>query len=507
MPIHFIPNDPSAPSSAPALRKQAKRPDRPSARAGFTFHAAATEGTYAPGTPQFLFWQCREGALAALEAFESVSGAFTAWQGRRKKLHLVQDAGVDLNAYYDRASFTFFRKPVGTTTFYSGASTDVVAHEIGHGLLDALRPDLWDAPFLETGAFHEAFGDCMAILTALHDRDTRTKLLAVTKSLKKKNFVESTAENLSAGIKRLWPTHNAAVPRRAYNKFRFQIPETLPMDGGPGELINEVHSFAMVFTGCFYDLIGNIFANQAQKSEAGLLASVRLAGALLVAGASQAIVTPRFFQAVGRAMILADDWANGSANRQHIRNAFEGHNVMLGANTLLGATSVLAGGTPGGRGASLPASTRRDLAARLGMAPGAKFSVGRMELSGEQVARVVHTQRVPLGRVGKRLRGVTFPAAVPVIVGHSGGHAAVMGELPEPVTTEREVQAFAASLLRHGQIELAGPRSTATARGAGAGGRGLAAGANRPAQETHRIVGKGRARELVRVRFQCGCGR
>src|SRR4029453_18154389 len=137
---------------------------------------------------------------------------------------------------------------------------------------DAIRPDLWDAAFLEAGAFHEAFGDCIAVLTALHDRDTRKKLLGVTKTLKKKNFLESTAEDLSEGIRRLQPTHNAAEPRHAFNKFKFQIPETLPLNGGPGALINEVHSFGMLFSGCFYDLIAGIFASQTNKTEASLLA-------------------------------------------------------------------------------------------------------------------------------------------------------------------------------------------------------------------------------------------
>jgi hypothetical protein len=80
----------------------------------------------------------------------------------------------------------------------------------------------------------------MAVLTALNDRETRQKLLAVTKTLRKRNFVESTAEELSDGIQRLVPTHNAAEPRHAFNTFQFQIPETLPDDGGPGALINEV---------------------------------------------------------------------------------------------------------------------------------------------------------------------------------------------------------------------------------------------------------------------------
>jgi hypothetical protein len=36
------------------------------------------------------------------------------------------------------------------------------------------------------------------------------------------------------------------------------LPTTLPADGGPGLLINESHSFARVFTGCFWDLLRNL---------------------------------------------------------------------------------------------------------------------------------------------------------------------------------------------------------------------------------------------------------
>ena len=343
MAINFIPNDPSAASTAPGIRAQSKRSNRPITRADFTLSNGSAEGTFAPGTPAFLFWQCREAGLAALESWETFAGRLTRWQGNRRRLRLLQDRGVDLNAYYDRSSFSFFHSAIGGKTLFSGASTDVVAHEVGHGLLDSIRPDLWDVPFLEAGAFHEAFGDCLAVLTALNDRDTRNKLLAVSSTLRKKNFVESTAEDLSDGIRRLAPGHNAAEPRHALNTFQFQIPETLPNVGGPGELINEVHSFGMVFTGCFYDLIAATFAAQATKTEASLLAAAKTAGSLLVAGASTAVITPRFFQSVGRAMILADEQRNGARNRDRIRDAFKRHNIMLGANTLLAPAAVLAG--------------------------------------------------------------------------------------------------------------------------------------------------------------------
>ena len=507
MAINYIPNDPSAASSAPGLRVQPKRPNGPAGRAGFTFSNTAPEAVHPPGTRGFLYWQCREAGLAALDAWESVAGNLTRWQGNRRRLALRQDRGVDINAYYDRASFSFFHRAIGGTTYYSGASTDVVAHEIGHGLLDAIRPDLWDAPYLEAGAFHEAFGDCVAILTALHDRDTRKKLLAVTTSLKKKNFVESTAENLSEGIRRLVPDHNAAEPRHAWNTLEFQIPETLPLDGGPGELINEVHSFGMIFSGCFYDLIAAIFASHSQKTEANLLASAKAAGSLLVEGASTAVITPRFFQSVGRAMVLADEAQNDGEHRDRIRAAFERHDIMLGANALLAPTTVLSGARPaGGRAGALGAAARRDLMERLGAGRGERLSLETAEFAGRRFTRAIHSQRVALGGVHDRLRGVSVPVRVPVIIGESGGRAAVMGQLPELLSVEREVQAFVSSLVSHGQIELGGSRTTAAAATGAISGARTGSAAGRRASvggATHRVTSVGRKKVLVRVRFQC----
>jgi hypothetical protein len=505
MPIHFIANDPFAGPSAPKIRKQKKRPNRPAGRAGFTFSNASAERTYEPGTPGFLYWQCRESVLAAVEAWESVAGKLTAWQGKRKRLPVFQDAGIELNAYYDRHSFSFFHEPVGTRTFFSGESTDVVAHEVGHGLLDAIRPDLWSASFLEAGAFHESFGDCIAILTALHDRETRTALLGVTKTLKKRNFVEGTIELLAAGIKAIDAGHNAAAPRRAYNTLRHQIPSTLPIDGGPGELINEVHSFGMVFTGCFYDVIVGLFAAQPARTEKALLAAARKAGTLLVRAASTAVVAPRFFQSVGRAMVLADDAMNGGANRQIIRAVFERHNIPLGASALLGATAVLSGAAHTTARRGLSTATRRDLAARLGVSPAARFEVEAVDLAGHALAKAVHTRRVSLGPVNTRLKGVAIEAPVPVLLGESGGRAAVMGDLPGVIAIEDEVQAFAKSLLKHGQIEFS---TAGTATGAAVGAVSGAANAGRQVpRETHRVVEVDGARMLVRVRFSCGCRR
>jgi hypothetical protein len=502
MAINYIPNDPLAGSTAPAMRVKTPRPNRPAGRAGFTFFNPSAQNAFPPGTPEFLFWQCREAGLAALDAWEAAAGKITAWQGNRRRLRLLQDAGVDVNAFYDRSSFAFFHRKIGTKTFFSGASTDVVAHEVGHGLLDAVRPDLWDVPFLEAGAFHEAFGDCVAVLTALHDAQTRQRLLAATSTLRKKNFVEGTAEELSEAIRLLAPDHNAAAPRRALNTFQFQIPETLPLDGGPGELINEVHSFGMIFSGCFYDLIAKIFAAQSSQTSAMLLASAKTAGALLVAGTRDAVVDPRFFQSVGRAMVLADEQMHNQKHRTHIRDAFAAHGIMLGANMLLAPTTVLAGSAPAvGRAARVGAATRRDLVDRLGLGGAATLAVGPATLAGHRFARIVHTEEVALGHIDRRLRGVSIAAPMEVLIGETGGRAAVMGALPETVATGHEAEAFVASLVRHGQVDFGARRGAVADLGGAASTRRRAEPVSR---ETHRVATVRGRKTLERVRFHCG---
>ena len=492
MPINFIPNDPDAGNAAPAMRAQAKRATRPASRSGFIYSHTSSAGVALPGTPRFLFWQAREAAIAAVQAWEASVGNHTAWQGNRKKLPLLQDEGEDLNAFYDRDSFSFFHQPVGNSVFFSGASTDVVAHEVGHGLLDSVRPDFFDVNFLEVGAFHEAFGDCMAMLTALNDSQTRQKLLLQAPTLRKRNFVESTAENLSRGIGLAIPGHNAAEPRHGFNTFKFQIPSTLPSNGGPGALINEVHSFGMIFTGCFWDLIANLFADSPQQTEATLLAAAQMAGRILITGAKAAVVTPRFMQSMGRAMTLADQTLNNGVNRERIRNAFGRHSILLGSNAMLAPSMALAGNAP--QGAALGAATRKDLLRRMGNARGARLSLAAANVFGTPVVQAVQSRSVSLTGLAPQLNGVVAMAHEPVMVGASGARAAVMGGMPNSADTDSEVHAFVASLVEHRRIAF--PKAT----------RGAAAAMPSHVQHTTHVVRNvGGKKVLQRVRFACAC--
>lgn len=498
MPINFIPNDPLAQNNVP-MRPQKAHKNRPSTRAGLHFPPAPPQGLFNPGTPDFLFWQCREGVLSALNVWEGLDAKVTRWarSTNPKRLALQPNNGDDLNAYYDGQSLAFFEHTTSNTTTFSAASTDVVAHETGHAILDSFRPDLWDSLFIETGAFHEAFGDCVAILTALSDQATRAALLNKAPDLGSPNFVEATAEDLSAGVKlALGANHPAAEPRHAWNTYQWQLPSTLPKSGPPKVLSSEIHSFARVFSGSFYDLIRNLFLGSATRNEAALLAAAQSAGRLLAAGTRQAPESPRFFQAVGRSLVLADETLNNGANRQAIRDAFSRHGLAVGANAMLAPRAALAGAAP--KGATLSTATLNDLKRRLGVAPKARLLVQSQEIAGERLTQASHRREVPLGGLSKQLSGVVALAEEHVLVGAVAKSAAMISNLPDPTATRDEVFAFVSTLLDTHNIAF----------DSGKRGAVRAATATRPDRlPTHTVVAERGRKVLRRVRFAClACG-
>src|SRR5437879_1450998 len=122
---------------------------------------------YQPGTGNYRYWA----AAAALRRTANFWGGIVPTGLRRQvgaTLPVVLDDGVDLNAFYTRGGFGagpglhFFHANVGGRTYFSGESPDVVCHEMGHAVLDALRPQLFNAQTIEAAAFHEAFGDMTA---------------------------------------------------------------------------------------------------------------------------------------------------------------------------------------------------------------------------------------------------------------------------------------------------------------------------------------------------------
>jgi hypothetical protein len=509
MPINFIVNDPNAVISVP-MRKKEPLANRKTGQAGFNLVPSSPAALFAPDTADFVFWQSREAALTALQVWESLNGPLRQWGSQTsnpKKLDLLPDAGDDLNAYYDRSSLSFFHRTIGAKTFFSGASTDVVSHESGHAFLDALRPELFGTSITEHGAFHEAFGDCMAVLTALFDQGSRQALLMASPDLGVPNFVESLSEELSSAVKlALGANHPAAEPRHALNAFVFQLPTTLPTTGGPQVLTSEIHSFGRIFVGCFYDMVRNVFMNAPGRDEASLLSAAQLVGKLLIAGAQQAPLSPRFFQSVGRAILLADHTMNGGANEKAVTGAFSRHGISLGAMSVLTPNATLAGPSPRmgavATGAALAPETLKDIKKRIQAQAGSKMVLQRFMLGDQNVVQATHYREVRLDSVSKELSGVVAYAPEPVLVGSVRQFSAVFNMLPDASTTEDEVHSFVGTLLSNDNIAFESKRKSAkAARAVATRRRGPTRGLTN--DQTHVIEVRNGKKVLTRIRYLC----
>ena len=226
--VSYIPNDPLA-SGGPPKRSITAQNYPPGDIAKFDVQPTAVPGKYDPQTPEFQFWQAKIALIAGLRTWKVMDGTFLRrWFGEQKQLPVWTDAGDDLNAFYDRASLQFFSHTFDGVTVNSAESVDVVTHEQGHAFLDAIRPDFFEVPFIEVGALHEAFGDCVAILTAFEDKLIRDAVIKATPDLSANHFVESLAEGLGDAIAREFGQSNVEVGalRHALNTFSWADPTT-----------------------------------------------------------------------------------------------------------------------------------------------------------------------------------------------------------------------------------------------------------------------------------------
>ena len=147
--------------------------------------AAPAPAIYSPGTREFRFYAAAAALRRTADFWGQILPGGTKWQVGAT-LPVILDDGVHLNAFYTRGDFKdapglhFFHDTVAGRTYFSGESPDVCCHEMGHAILDALKPQLFNAQTIEAAAFHESFGDMTAMLSALQVTSFRQKVLDET---------------------------------------------------------------------------------------------------------------------------------------------------------------------------------------------------------------------------------------------------------------------------------------------------------------------------------------
>lgn len=229
-----------------------------------------------------------------------------------ESLHVLPRAGEQANAFYNRTGISFFFFRHDNKLVYTCESGDVIAHELGHALLDVLRPNLWGVASLEIWAFHEAFGDCVAMLHLMqYDAVLEHVLRETGGDMRKSNVISRIGEEMGRGLGR------PLTLRDACNDFVYVPPETLPKHN-PNGLAQESHSFSRVFSGAWYDVLAGIYEKEPGDRLAALRKARDVACSYLLNAANVAAAVPKFFDAVAQAMLAVD--ANNGFSYKDVLN-------------------------------------------------------------------------------------------------------------------------------------------------------------------------------------------
>jgi hypothetical protein len=423
---------------------------------------------YSRGTQQFRFWAAAEALRRAADFWAGIVPASFAWKvGARLPVHL--DVGVDLNAFYSRGGggdlpgLSFFHESVNGVTYFSGESPEVTCHELGHAVLDALRPELFNVAFVEAAALHESVGDISAILTVLQLPSMRMDVIASTAGkIYRNSRVSRLAEQLGFAIRQ---NHSDSVDadslRNAVNSFFYRDPQNLPPRAPASTLSSEPHSFSRVFTGAFLEMLAGIFLAQGKPgSEQQLLESTRIAGQLLVGAVGEAPVVPAYYSQVAAHLLNVDATQFNKKYRDVIKGAFVRRGILSLDAASSGVTDAHIASASKSLAATAPRTERRE----------------------QHMAMAAQ-------RFGLKTLYVMAPGNTPHF---SVAAASPTGGEVEPPSREVAAQAFVTDLFSRGRIDMGqhGDPETRVAQP--------------DLRKTHELVAADDGVRLERLKFECG---
>lgn len=196
-------------------------------------------------------------AAATVNKYNQVLGELTgkkiAWSFGKEQLKVSPETGDWPNAFYARQFEGVHFFDVKNTS--TGDSGEVASHEVGHAVLDALRPGYLGATGPESGAFHEAFGDVLAMLMTLGNDKAVDAIVAQTEQgdlSSRRNMLSDMGEGFGAAL------GLQSGIRTSFNRFTYKDPATLPERGDENNLGHEVHDFSRLWSGAFYDILDGI---------------------------------------------------------------------------------------------------------------------------------------------------------------------------------------------------------------------------------------------------------
>lgn len=303
-----------------------------------------------PGTPAYQSAQVY-GAVATTLAYimnlKSVPKPYITNWSETYNLVAIPRAGNQLNAYYDRSSLRFFwgKDPKTKAVVYACDAVGIVAHELGHAILDAMRPDLWNTAILEFFTFHEAFGDIIGTASVLQHPEVINQMLKETTSNKggipdlwQTNVASRLARQLGHAI---FYTSDMSIGaekylRNIYNDFKYVNPLTLAMtEKNDSTLTQEPHNFSRVFSGAWYECFCELF--KIYYIETNPIDSVRrVLDFMMHALLNAAVEAPnqlQFLPTVATTMIQIVEKAGNQKEAEIFKKVFKNRNLLNDGTT------------------------------------------------------------------------------------------------------------------------------------------------------------------------------
>lgn len=184
---------------------------------------------------------------------------------KKTPLKIICHAGEKPNAVYHRGkkALKFYYFTEGASTTYLCRSFDIVAHETGHAILDALKPRLYSCHDGQAGALHEAFADLTAIFAILDQLDMCEDIIAETKGdLRQAKYLTAIGEQFATAMK---ANEKDAYSRSEAETETQEHAEVMGMRNANNTVTgktcppNDIYQLCNVFTGFVFDCLVDIF--------------------------------------------------------------------------------------------------------------------------------------------------------------------------------------------------------------------------------------------------------
>ncbi|MBQ7529136.1 hypothetical protein IJT10_04465 [bacterium] len=258
----------------------------------------------------------------------------------REKIDLFADHGKMLNAYYTRdggGSLNFFHDtdPVTGQIAYSGASGEVISHEVGHAILDGQRPNFMMTWKADTNGLHEAFGDITALyMSTQSDEVCQLAAQQCGGDLHKDNCIANTGESLGTTI-------NHQVGRNAtggdyvrtfLHDLKWEDPNGVPERPNKEHPVGtEMHDWSKIFSGAHYDVMADLTKRNMEEGmdaasaikAAGKESMEILAGAIKASPESDAS-----YRDIAMCMLKYDEQHNGGKAHDIILRNMQNRNIL-----------------------------------------------------------------------------------------------------------------------------------------------------------------------------------